>query len=147
MKTTHQRRRETLRNEVRQALTAQTRDGAGALELSNILDDAARSITDALLPREASNKPQARVVLGATLLARGLAILAERLDEEQAATSQAISELAGVDSARRIPCRCGVDVRQCFKGCRLWECCGGYVSEGHMSDCPGASSVIVEGAR
>lgn len=56
------------------------------------------------------------------------------------------SNPAPEDSAN-IPCRCGVDVRSCRKGCRLWACCGGYVSEGHMTDCPGASSVIVEGAR
>jgi hypothetical protein len=56
------------------------------------------------------------------------------------------SNPAPEDSAN-IPCRCGGDVRSCRKGCRLWACCGGYVREGHMTDCPGASGVIVEGVR
>jgi hypothetical protein len=56
------------------------------------------------------------------------------------------SNPAPEDSAN-IPCRCGGDVRSCRKGCRLWACCGGYVREGHMTDCPGASDVIVEGVR
>jgi len=32
-------------------------------------------------------------------------------------------------------CRCGISVSRCVMGCTLFVCCGGYVSEGHMSDC------------
>lgn len=48
---------------------------------------------------------------------------------------------------RRIPCRCGVDVRDCWRGCTLYVCCGGYVREGHMSDCPGAKPETIHGVR
>jgi len=40
-------------------------------------------------------------------------------------------------SKNSIPCRCKDvwDVRDCHNGCVLFVCCGGYVIEGHMTDC------------
>jgi hypothetical protein len=32
-------------------------------------------------------------------------------------------------------CRCGDRVSKCKAGCALHLCCGGYIDEGHMSDC------------
>jgi hypothetical protein len=65
-------------------------------------------------------------------------------DEHMAKVRKGIKELAE-ETERRIPCRCGVDVRQCRKGCTLFACCGGYTNEGHMSDCPGARPETVGG--
>lgn len=142
MKTTtpQQRRRANLRSQISAALTAQTRDGAGAIELSHILDDSARAICDALLPLKATTKPQARIALGARLLARGLAILADTLDADEARTSAQIEALA---EEYALTCRCGVKIRNCKAGCTLLTCCGGYVGEGHMSDCtqPGTATI------
>jgi hypothetical protein len=44
-----------------------------------------------------------------------------------------------------IACRCGDDVSRCERGCTLFACCGGYVREGHMSDCRRASDLHVHG--
>ena len=52
---------------------------------------------------------------------------------------------AEAERPTHLPCRCGVDVRKCTKGCELFACCGGYVGEGHMSDCPGARPETVGG--
>jgi len=90
----HARRRADLRSLITESLTAQERDdGAGAVELSHILDQAATAITNALLPREAHLKPQERVVLGARLLARGLDILADRLEAESAERTRQVGAL------------------------------------------------------
>jgi hypothetical protein len=43
-------------------------------------------------------------------------------------------------------CRCGVRVSTCVRGCTLFACCGGYVAEGHMSDCTSLGTAEVHGA-
>lgn len=42
-------------------------------------------------------------------------------------------------------CRCAVDVSCCERGCTLLACCGGYVREGHMSDCTSPGTLLVYG--
>jgi hypothetical protein len=42
-------------------------------------------------------------------------------------------------------CRCGVNVKDCLKGCTLFACCGGYLTEGHMSDCKRATDATTHG--
>lgn len=69
-----------------------------------------------------------------TLVCRDCGLQAHTLDDDSIAHEE-----------RRIPCRCGVDVRECVKGCTLYECCGGYVSEGHMSDCDHPAHYVVHG--
>jgi hypothetical protein len=41
-----------------------------------------------------------------------------------------------------LTCRCGVDVGACTKGCTLLACCGGYITEGHMTDCLSRSNTL-----
>lgn len=96
----YKQRRDALRRQICQALTSQERDGAGAIELSRILDHAAGAITEALLPRNAKGSVlQSTVVFDARLLARGLAILAETLAADQSALEDQIARLA-IDLAK-----------------------------------------------
>lgn len=56
-----------------------------------------------------------------------------------------------IATARKSPyrtghyCRCGVDAALCAQGCTLFDCCGGYVREGHMSDCESPDTAEVHG--
>lgn len=51
-------------------------------------------------------------------------------------------------SAKLPVCRCDVsNIAKCTNGCVLYVCCGGYFTEGHMTDCDAPADEVTWGTN